>query len=42
MNVHLQPDLNLKDIHSLCDDIDAQIKKVIPQCDVTVHAEPDE
>ena len=42
VNVHLQPDLNLKDIHSLCDDIDAQIKKVIPQCDVTVHAEPDE
>ena len=42
VNVHLQPDLNLKDIHSLCDDIDAQIKKVVPQCDVTVHAEPDE
>lgn len=42
VNVHLQPDLNLKDIHSLCDDIDAQIKKVVPNCEVTVHAEPDE
>lgn len=42
VNVHMQPDLNLKDIHSLCDDIDAQIKKVVPNCEVTVHAEPDE
>ena len=42
VNIHFQPELDLKTIHIMCDNIEEEIRTAIPNSDVTVHAEPDE
>jgi cation diffusion facilitator family transporter len=42
VNVHFRPELDLQTTHRLCDSIEEEIMRTIPQSDVTVHAEPDD
>jgi cation diffusion facilitator family transporter len=42
VNVHFLSELDLQTTHQLCDSIEAEIMKAIPNSDVTVHAEPDD
>jgi len=39
-NIHLEPDTNLKHVHELCDNIEKELKKMIPRSEVYIHAEP--
>jgi cation diffusion facilitator family transporter len=41
VNIHLQPDLSLKEVHEICDKIEDEIGKSIPRCEVSVHPEPE-
>ena len=41
VNVHLNSHINLTETHKICDEIEQSICKLIPRCDVVVHAEPD-
>jgi cation diffusion facilitator family transporter len=41
LNVHLQPDLPLDNVHEICDRIEEEIRKNIPRCEVFVHPEPE-
>jgi cation diffusion facilitator family transporter len=42
VNVHLQPKLELEEVHEICDRIETEIGKNIPRCEVVVHPEPEE
>jgi len=39
-NIHLEPTMNLTEIHSFCDHLEMDIKQKIPRCEVYIHAEP--
>ena len=39
-NIHLDPDMNLLQAHELFDKIENEINKLIPRCEVYIHAEP--
>ena len=39
-NIHLEPDLSLKEVHELCDKIEKEINTLIPRSEVYIHAEP--
>jgi len=39
-NIHLEPDLSLKQVHELCDKIEKEIITIIPRSEVYIHAEP--
>jgi len=39
-NIHLEPTMNLTDIHAFCDRLEMDIKQKIPRCEVYIHAEP--
>jgi cation diffusion facilitator family transporter len=41
-NVHFDPDMSLKEVHQLCDSIEADINAHILRCEVYIHAEPDD
>ncbi|MFA6580797.1 MAG: cation diffusion facilitator family transporter [Paludibacter sp.] len=41
-NVHFNPDLSLREVHSVCDIIEAKIQAQIPRSEVYIHAEPEE
>ena len=41
VNIHLNSRINLTTTHKICDEIEQSISKLIPRCDVVVHAEPD-
>ncbi len=42
VNVHLQPDLSLKQVHKICDKIEIEIGNLIKRSEVYIHAEPEE
>ena len=42
VNVHLQPDLSLKQVHEICDNIEIEIGNLIKRSEVYIHAEPEE
>ncbi len=42
VNVHLQPDLSLKQVHEICDKIETEIGNLIKRSEVYIHAEPEE
>ncbi len=41
-NVHFNPDLSLREVHLVCDKIEAEIQTRIPRSEVYIHAEPEE
>ena len=40
VNVHLDPDLSLREVHEICDKIENEIGKRIERSEVYIHAEP--
>lgn len=42
VNVHLQPDLSLKQVHEICDNIELEIGNLIKRSEVYIHPEPEE
>lgn len=41
-NVHFDPDLSLRQVHEVCDKIEAEIQSRIERSEVYIHAEPDD
>ena len=41
-NVHFNPDLSLREVHEVCDNIELEIKKRVVRSEVYIHAEPEE
>jgi cation diffusion facilitator family transporter len=41
-NVHFDPELSLREVHEVCDKIEAEIKKQVVRSEVYIHAEPEE
>ncbi|MCE1199892.1 MAG: cation diffusion facilitator family transporter [Marinilabiliales bacterium] len=42
VNVHLDPELNLKQVHEICDNIESELGNRIDRSEVYIHAEPQE
>ena len=42
VNIHLEPDLSLQDVHELCDKIENTVHELIPRSELYLHAEPHE
>lgn len=41
-NIHVEPDLSLREVHQLCDDIEKELGSLIARSEVNIHAEPHE
>lgn len=41
-NVHFDPDLSLRQVHEVCDKIEAEIQSRVTRSEVYIHPEPDE
>jgi cation diffusion facilitator family transporter len=41
-NVHFDPELNLREVHELCDKIEAEIQSKVERTEVYIHAEPED
>jgi len=41
-NVHFDPDLSLRQVHEVCDKIEAEIQSRVERSEVYIHAEPDD
>jgi len=41
-NVHFDPDLSLREVHEVCDKIEAEIRAHIERSEVYIHAEPED
>jgi len=41
-NVHFNPELSLREVHQVCDKIEAEIQSQVPRSEVYIHPEPDE
>lgn len=41
-NVHFDPELNLREVHQLCDKIEAEIQSKVERTEVYIHAEPED
>jgi len=41
-NIHMDPEMNLRTAHDICDRIEIKLKNVIPRCQVWIHPEPQE
>ncbi len=41
-NIHVEPDLSLREVHQLCDDIEKELGRLIARSEVNIHAEPNE
>jgi cation diffusion facilitator family transporter len=39
-NIHLDPDLSLRQVHELCDKIENELQALIPRSEIYIHAEP--
>jgi cation diffusion facilitator family transporter len=39
-NIHLDPDLSLREVHELCDKIEKELNSIIVRSEVYIHAEP--
>ena len=42
LNIHLDPDLKLREVHEICDIIESEISLRIARSEVYIHAEPEE
>lgn len=42
VNVHLDPDMSLREVHEICDKIEQEIGRQIERSEVYIHAEPQE
>ena len=42
LNIHLDPDLRLFEVHEICDNIESEIAARIPRSEVYIHPEPEE
>jgi len=42
VNIHLDPELKLIDVHTLCDAIEKEIQERIPRSEIYIHTEPHE
>jgi cation diffusion facilitator family transporter len=42
VNIHLDPNLSLHEVHEICDRIEKTIASQIPRCETFLHAEPQE
>lgn len=42
LNIHLDPDLRLFEVHEICDNIESEIATKIPRSEVYIHPEPEE
>jgi cation diffusion facilitator family transporter len=42
LNIHLDPDLKLREVHEICDCIESEICNTIERSEVYIHAEPEE
>ena len=42
VNIHLNPELNLRQVHQVCDALEKDLTERIPRCEVYIHAEPHE
>lgn len=40
VNIHLEPNLSLEEVHKTCDKIEKEIANKIPRCEIYLHAEP--
>jgi cation diffusion facilitator family transporter len=40
LNIHLDPDLSLLQVHEICDKIEKELSAIIPRSEVYIHAEP--
>jgi len=40
VNIHLEPTLSLQEVHNICDKIEQEFEKIIPRCEIYLHAEP--
>lgn len=41
-NVHFDPDLSLREVHEVCDKIEAKIQSCVERSEVYIHAEPED
>lgn len=41
-NIHVDPDLSLRQVHELCDNIEKEMINTIPRSEIYIHAEPQE
>jgi len=41
-NVHLNPDLSLREVHEVCDKIELKLQSLIARSEVYIHAEPED
>ena len=41
-NIHLEPDLSLRQVHELCDKIENELGELISRSEIYIHAEPQE
>ena len=41
-NIHLEPDLSLRQVHELCDKIENELGELIARSEIYIHAEPQE
>jgi cation diffusion facilitator family transporter len=41
LNIHVNKGMSLEDAHAISENVEEEISKMIPQCKVTVHIEPD-
>ena len=41
-NIHLEPDLSLRQVHELCDKIEKELGELIARSEIYIHAEPHE
>ncbi len=41
-NIHVEPELSLRQVHQLCDDIEKELGRLIDRSEVNIHAEPNE
>jgi divalent metal cation (Fe/Co/Zn/Cd) transporter len=39
-NIHLEPDMKLRQVHELCDNIEKALNTLIDRSEVYIHAEP--
>jgi cation diffusion facilitator family transporter len=40
VNIHFEPELNLSEVHEICDKVEKEINSVIKRSEVFIHAEP--
>jgi cation diffusion facilitator family transporter len=41
INIHVNPGLNNQEAHSICDNIENEIHKVVKRCEIMIHVEPE-